>query len=356
LDDIEVSEVKIYRSPLAGEGSALVYIGDAVFVDGARPDVEQSFPTYPFDYRAGWGYMLLTNFLPDQGNGTFTLHAKATDKEGNEVLLGSKTITCDNANAVKPFGAVDTPDQGGEASGGGYLNFGWVLTPQPNTVPVDGSTIEVWVDGVSLGNPVYNLYREDIATLFPGYNNSNGAVGYFNLDTTAYANGVHTIAWTAEDNAGNADGIGSRYFTIVNVSGGTRERASSSSGVLRRMPVSGSPVFVKKGFGPDAVREAYYPDKEGVVVVSLKEDERVEIGLNSGGPETRGVYRYTGNLLFGDLVRPLPVGSTLDKWNGVYSWQPGPAFFGEFMLAFVEKDSDGDTVKKQVKIVISTKY
>jgi hypothetical protein len=356
LDDIEVSEVKIYRSPRAGEGSALIYIGDAVFVDGARPDVEQSFPTYPFNYRAGWGYMLLTNFLPDQGNGTFTLHAKATDREGNEVLLGSKTITCDNANAVKPFGAVDTPDQGGEASGGGYLNYGWVLTPQPNTVPVDGSTIEVWVDGVSLGNPVYNLYREDIAALFPGYNNSNGAVGYFNLDTTAYANGVHTIAWTAGDDAGNTDGIGSRYFTIVNVTGAARERASSGSGVLRRMPVSGSPVFVKKGFGPDAVREAVYPGNDGVVVVSLREDERVEIGLNSEGVETRGDYRYTGNLLFDAFVRPLPVGSTLDQWDGVFSWQPGPAFFGDFMLAFVEKDRAGNSVKKQVKIVISTKY
>jgi len=97
-----------------------------------------------------------------------------------------------------------------------FINWGWVLTPQPNSIPFDGSTISVWVDGVSIGHPTYNNYRTDIASLFPGYANSNGAVGYFYLDTTAYKNGVHTIAWSARDNAGNVDGIGSRYFTIHN--------------------------------------------------------------------------------------------------------------------------------------------
>lgn len=192
LDDIGVANVKIYREV----GSELAYIGDAVFVEGARPDVEQAYPDYPMNYKAGWGYMLLTNFLPNGGNGTFVLHAQATDYEGNVATLGTKTITCDNANAVKPFGAIDTPVQGGEISGSSFLNWGWALTPQPNTIPTDGSTINTWVDGVSVGHPVYNLYRSDIASLFPGYENSSGAVGYFSLDTTAYSNGVHTIAWT----------------------------------------------------------------------------------------------------------------------------------------------------------------
>ena len=144
LDDIDITSVKIYRAPIPGhESGDLVYIGDAVMVDGARPDVEQQFPTYPKNYQAGWGYMMLTNFLPFQGNGTFTIYAKAMDKEGHEVTLGSKTIACDNANAVKPFGAIDTPGQGGTASGSSYVNFGWALTPQPNTIPIDGSTITV---------------------------------------------------------------------------------------------------------------------------------------------------------------------------------------------------------------------
>ena len=36
------------------------------------------------------------------------------------------------------------------------------------------------------------------------------AVGNFYLDTTSYENGVHTIAWTAVDDAGNTDCIGSQ--------------------------------------------------------------------------------------------------------------------------------------------------
>ncbi|MDQ1353759.1 MAG: hypothetical protein QG657_4066, partial [Acidobacteriota bacterium] len=212
LDDIGIDYVKIYRE----EGNGLVYIGDATFIDGARPDVAAAFPGYPNNTRAGWGYMMLSYFLPNGGNGTFTFHAIATDTDGATVTLGTKTLSIDNANQAKPFGAIDTPIQGGAASGSNFVNWGWVLTPQPNHIPTDGSTIDVYVDGINLGRPTYNIYRSDIAGLFPGYTNSNGAVGYFYLDTTAYKNGVHSIYWVARDNNGNSDGIGSRYFTINN--------------------------------------------------------------------------------------------------------------------------------------------
>ncbi|MCP5052753.1 MAG: hypothetical protein GY940_36635, partial [bacterium] len=182
-----------------------------------------------------------------------------------EVLLGSKTITCDNDNAVKPFGAIDTPEAGGIASGNQFINFGWALTKQPNLIPIDGSTIDVWVNGVKLGHPVYNQYRSDIAALFPGYANSNGAVGYFYLDTTAYENGTHTIQWTATDTGGNTDGIGSRYFIVQNSSTDTnaaaqRERNSGQNkfpdGFLTEKLIvngqwtvdSSSPVGIVKGF------------------------------------------------------------------------------------------------------------
>ncbi|MBI9074894.1 MAG: hypothetical protein JEZ02_05720 [Desulfatibacillum sp.] len=212
LDDTGVAMVNIFD--VTGGGST--YLGRATFVEGARPDVASLYPTYPGNTQAGWGYMMLTNFLPNGGNGTYEIQAVAMDYEDNQATLGTRTIVCDNANAVKPFGAIDTPSQGGVASGSGFMNWGWALTPQPNSIPTDGSTINVYVDGMYVGHPNYNQYREDIASLFPGYSNSNGAVGYFELDTTAYHNGVHTIQWTATDDAGNTDGIGSRYFTINN--------------------------------------------------------------------------------------------------------------------------------------------
>ena len=161
--------------------------------------------------------MLLTNCLPDGGNGTYALTAKASDIEGNEVTLGSRIITVDNNHAVKPFGAIDTPVQGGTASGEDYINNCWALTPQPNMIPVDGSTMDVVIDGVVKGHPIYNIYRWDIAWFFPGYANSNNAASYYYIDTTKLSNGVHTIAWAVTDSAGNNDGVGSRYFTVQNL-------------------------------------------------------------------------------------------------------------------------------------------
>ena len=69
----------------------------------------------------------------------------------------------------KPFGAIDTPTQGGAASGSNFINWGWVLTPPPNRIPTDGSTINVYIDGVNLGHPTYNIYRFDIYNFFPDF-------------------------------------------------------------------------------------------------------------------------------------------------------------------------------------------
>jgi hypothetical protein len=80
--------------------------------------------------------MLLTNFLPNNGgspgpgNGTYRLHAIATNKAGQSFDLGTRSITVDNAHAAKPFGTIDTPVQGGTASGNAFVNFGWAMPPR----------------------------------------------------------------------------------------------------------------------------------------------------------------------------------------------------------------------------------
>ena len=353
LDDIGVQNVQIFRE----EGKNLVFIGDAVFVEGARPDVEQAYPSYPNNSKAGWGYMMLTNFLPNGGNGTFKIHAVATDIEGNQVTLGIKTIIADNANAVKPFGAIDTPGQGGTASGSDFVNFGWALTPPPNTIPLDGSTINVWVDGVSLGNPGYNRYREDIAALFPGYNNSNGAGGYFYLDTTPYENGVHTIQWTVTDDAGNTDGIGSRYFSILDSSQSAGRTAQSAWRQAQRAPdVSkipidySQPLLVKKGYNPEIAPKTLYPDENGQITIKLRELERVEIQLSNN--------HWKGYQVIGSQLRSLPIGSFLDAETGIFSWIPGPGYYGMYTLLFINRGmvSPEEGKKYLVRIEILPRY
>jgi len=377
LDDIETVSVQVKRAPHATDPSGaigpdgLVYIGDGLFVEGARPDVEAGYPTHPLNYRAGWGYMLLTNFLPLQGNDTFTLHAIATDKEGNVVSLGTKVITCDNAHAVKPFGTIDTPIQGGIVSGNPYLNFGWVLTPLPKTVPKNGSTIEVYVDSVKLGDlstapNVYDQFRPDVSGSFPGLNNSNGPVGAFYLNAEAYADGVHTIFWIATDDQGAADGIGSRYFTKVSGVGdsiskapapGLKDseiRSSARAAVvpaesIANLPLSFNPLSLRRGFDSAPPAEPLDPDSLGVFHIGMREVERIELSFGSGT-----VYR--GYVRVGNGLRPLPIGSTLDTDKGTFLWLPGPGFLGAYDLVFLSKDEFGLTRRIPVEVAIKPKY
>ena len=210
-----VQSVDVYRSAIAPEPAGLVLIGRATFVRGARPDLKTLYPTFADADSGGWGLMVLTNMLPNGGTGTYTIHAYATDALGSTTLLGTRQVTATNATSVLPFGTIDTPGQGATVSGV-VVNFGWALTPQPKSIPTDGSTIDVYVDNVFVGHPVYNEFRADLASTFPGLKNTNGAAAHFILDTRTLSNGLHTIGWVVRDDAGQAAGIGSRYFRVQN--------------------------------------------------------------------------------------------------------------------------------------------
>lgn len=354
LDDVEVRSVEIYRSPVAGEGN-LVFIGTAAFVADARPDVEAAFPTYPAAYRAGWGYMLLTNMLPDQyahmptgGNGPFTLHAFGVDAEGRRALLGSTTITCTNSSATKPFGTIDTPAQGGVVSGR-VTNVGWVLSPS-GRIPEDGSTITVYVDGVAMGHAQYNIYREDVFGLFPGYSNSSGAAAIFDLDTTRLTNGTHTIAWGVSDVQGNAEGIGSRYFTVANggaaaftAAAATSTTITSATAAMTSAPASAAPATVSTGYVGEP--QVIYPEQSVLRVAgTMLEPVRVELGAEPG-------VSYEGFLRVGRKLRDLPIGARLDPGTGTFTWQPGPAFSGEYELMFIRNYPSGE--KERVPVIVS---
>jgi Beta-propeller repeat len=249
LSRITIGEVALCREALPGEPAinGLVFLGDAVLVPGARPDIAAAFPGYPHN-DWGWGAQVLTNELPGTngqplGNGTYKLHAIAADPEGVSSLvhnsrdcactqrfctdLGTTTISVDNAHSILPFGTIDTPTEGQIISGKDFVNFGWVMTPQPNIIPQDGSTITVYIDNQAVGHPTYNLSRCDLGSLFPGLKNSGsadcmqngfppGPVGFFHIDTTKLSNGIHNIAWGVTDSAGNGQGIGSRAFFVQN--------------------------------------------------------------------------------------------------------------------------------------------
>jgi Reeler domain len=340
LDNIEIAHVDIVREAVAGEPTGkLIPIGNAVFVADARPDVQTTFPTYPYQYRGGWGYQMLTNFLLNSsgtgplGNGTYKLHASAFNKAGNQLDLGTKTITVDNAHATKPFGTIDTPGQGETISGADYVNFGWALTPQPGIIPMDGSTITVVIDGVVVGHPTYGQFRSDISTLFPGYANSGGAVGFFHIDTTKLANGVHTISWNVFDNLGRGEGLGSRYFTVLNT--GTPAAAAPEDVIDQPVAVQGARV--RHGLSRNRQPADMPQDGDGSYTVTMEEVGLIDLHLGA----------TSGTMLVAGEQHALPAGSTLK--GGVFYWQPGPGALGDFTMQFARPD--GTTIPVRVTIV-----
>ena len=168
----------------------------------------------------------------------------------------------------------------------------------------------VIVDGVALGHPSYNHYRSDIATLFPGLANSNGAVGFFYIDTTTLTNGLHTISWAVSDTAGHHDGLGSRYFTVLN-SGGV---AVPAENVTRPQSIRRLPRSIEMG---------------------ELDHMALEVGANDGW------------LIVNGERRALPIGSTLK--DGVFYWLAGPGFLGEYELQFERQGEPPLLVKVTVE-------
>ena len=362
LDDVEVSNLFVCRRPVAGEspapdarcsGAAEIFLGEAVFIDGARPDIRTAFPALPRESRGGWGFMVLTNMLPGQGNGTYTLALHARDREAHSVLLGTRTFTCNNGLSTRPFGTIDTPAQGGVASGASYVNFGWALTPSPKSIPADGSTITVFIDGAPVGHPSYNNFRADIAALFPGLSNTGGAIGYQVIDTTAFANGLHTIAWTVTDSAGATEGIGSRYFRVSNTTGtataASVESISAGAGI-DLLPLDRSPVAGRVGWDLQSPWRAYEAGAAGRVVIRAE-----EVGLLELRFAARPDVRFEGYLRSGGTLAPLPVGARLDGSSGRFTWQPGVGFVGAYDFVFVRRDGGDAVSRREIRVILHAK-
>lgn len=357
LDDIEVESVRLYLN----DHSSLVFIGEAVFIEGARPDVARKFPGFPYCTRAGWGYVLLSNVLDD---GPHTFLARARDKQGNETVLGKKRVIIHNADAEIPFGTIDIPAWGGMVSGSRYTFHGWALTHPPDTIQSPG--VVVFIDGVEPEQGIELYYgdpRPDVCGIFPGY--TCNAAFHFDLDTTNYSNGTHTILCNVTDTGSDANGIGIRYFNTRNIDTPTDAsqvpgQALYSMPEMTEIPVYYSePVTVKKGYRTPITTETIYPGNNGIINIRLRELERVKIRLFPGG---RGKWRlaslsgYTGYMKVGEQLCPLPIGSTLDTGKGIFYWQPGPGFIGEYPLVFIEKEPNGTMNKKCINLKIVPKF
>jgi hypothetical protein len=351
LDDVAVSRVELWRDLQPGETTppfvsapadprnGKVFIAIATFVEGARPDVEALYPTTPLSYRAGWGYLLLTQGLWNQGNGPYVLSAFAFDEESHVTALGQKSIAVSNQTATRPFGSIDTPGIGG-AVAGTSINFGWALTPAVNgaaTCRIPASGVQVSIDSGPLQPVNFGDARSDIASGFPGLANTAGAGGSYVFDSSALTNGTHTIAWLVTDDCNRSDGIGSRFFAVNNgsltVGPDTSAAAELTIGpgfkaqAARQRVASDEPITVARAYGELPAIVA--PDADGERVVRVRQEDRIEVRLPPG-------FDQAWQLVNGER-RALPAGATWDAASQTFYWRPASPYLGEFQMVFARR-------------------
>jgi hypothetical protein len=393
VDDIGIARVQVWRTctsvdvaasacaPAPDGSGSLVYIGDADRVSDARPDVAASYPGYPASYQAAWGYLVLSNFMPDLingktsgGQGSFVIYSFAQDIEGHVVKIGQKTVNLDNAHATQPFGAIDTPVQGGLVpdpntpgftNPNAYPNFGWAMTQAGKCIDTTSTaSYAVVIDGVSeplnSSNWTAGHSRSDLQSLFPGLCNTDNALALYTLNVGALGlvDGLHTIIWHATDNGGNVGFFGSRYFSIEGggVTSGGQMAAAITSPVGRDIgrparafdltrTVTGI-VAANTVRAPAATFAAGAPNVAMSVGVDLLDQLRLSLPKTAGASDWSPYFVRNGELAL------LPLGSTFDAKTARFSWSPMPGQYGDYSFLFIRRGADGRQEKLPVRVTV----
>lgn len=162
--------------------------GDATY-GISRTDVCAGLPGVPGCPNIGWSFTLDTTKVPD---GIHYLGVDVTGSNGDHSIV-SWVFTVGNWSTANTFRiGIDSPNAKGSPYFG-TVNFGgWALNPN-----LAITSVQVAVDGVSLGSATYGGVRADACAAngnAPGCPN----VGWnLTVDTTQFPNGTHTVDVTA---------------------------------------------------------------------------------------------------------------------------------------------------------------
>ncbi len=238
-------------------------------------------------------------------------------------------------------------------------NQGWVLAQPGRSIPFDGSTIRLFIDGVERPNVAgYGFARPDVAALFPfpTYPNANGPAAQFTLDTTQFADGMRTMVWVASDDQDAIQGIGSRYIHINNGSASQVmapiAAEARSAATVQKIPQSTALLWERLGLdeGSWSLRFA------GGVTHEIRQarGERVEVALDTWW-WSEGCGPYAAYLMTGDVAGPLPPGASLDGEQGLFRWLPPIEFSGAYEFAFVRKSCSGSEERIPLRVILEAR-
>lgn len=171
-----------------------------------RPDVCAIYPGEPGCPNVGWSFLYNTQLL---ANGAHLLQVTATAADGSHSVTASSFNVANWSTANPTHIDFASPGPRGTIFSGSASFGGWVVD---DDAPV--ANVAVSIDGVPAGNAFYGIYRADVCAVYTGRAGCPNVGWGFTYDTTALADGQHTIQLivTAEDRKSTASAL----FTVAN--------------------------------------------------------------------------------------------------------------------------------------------
>lgn len=177
-------------------------------------DVFERYPMIFNATHAGFRFVidvgvLISSFGLSEGNHHISIRAGDISDQVSEIANMNVVFKCaEPAANEESFGAFDI--LGGLMQSGLMEIEGWALDWE------GVNHVEVWVDGMYMGNATYGTPRPDISASFPGYPDSAAPGFVFVLDTTLLSDGEHEVAIRVVDAAGEPTIIGVKSFVVLN--------------------------------------------------------------------------------------------------------------------------------------------
>ena len=128
------------------------------------------------------------------------------------VAILASILAATPAMAAAPFGSFGGKVGGGNAGGGLLPLHGWALDD-------DGvQAVDILVDGIVVGRASYGRSRPGVTALFPGFPDTLLPGFAFELDTTHFLNGLHTVQARVLSKSGETALLQARTFQFLNAS------------------------------------------------------------------------------------------------------------------------------------------
>ena len=184
-----------------------------------RFDVQKYYPNYPDAPKAGFvfgldiGAMLALGVPP----GHHDMKVRVGDKEQTFADIPNTSgipvfFECaqDTSNFAT-LGFIDFPNQM-DFINGTVTFLGWALDRDTGGV----QSVQIYVDGIYVGNAIHGLARPDVQAAYPMITNSRNSGWRFQFDTRQLANSRHRLTVQVLDGEGDSSTIGSIDFYTAN--------------------------------------------------------------------------------------------------------------------------------------------